>query len=83
MLFTNKSFLPHDGGEERTMCNREMSSLANCPYCDELVGAEAVQYGTERMHPECYEATGVINGCSWFATLWYGGGLSSSFLTRR
>lgn len=40
------------------MCDREMSSLAVCPYCDELVGADAVQFGAERFHPECYAALG-------------------------
>ena len=34
------------------------SSLAVCPFCDELVGAEAVQYGAERLHPHCREALG-------------------------
>ena len=34
------------------------SSLAVCPFCEELVGAEAVQYGSERLHPACYENLG-------------------------
>ena len=32
------------------------SSLAVCPFCGELVGADAVQWGAERLHPACYEA---------------------------
>jgi len=31
---------------------------AICPWCDEPISADAVQYGAERMHPECYKALG-------------------------
>lgn len=34
------------------------SSLAVCPFCGELVGSEAMQFGSERMHPACYEQLG-------------------------
>jgi hypothetical protein len=34
------------------------SSLAVCPFCEELVGDDAVQYGAERLHPECHEELG-------------------------
>ena len=35
------------------------SSLAICPWCDEPVGADAVLFGAERMHPKCYEELGM------------------------
>lgn len=34
------------------------SSLAVCPFCGGLVGADAVQCGAERLHPACYMALG-------------------------
>lgn len=34
------------------------SSLAVCPFCGELVGSEAVNYGSERLHPECHRQLG-------------------------
>lgn len=34
------------------------SGLAICPYCDEFVGSEAVNYGVERLHPRCHEQLG-------------------------
>jgi len=40
---------------ERTTCE---SSLSICPYCDELVGDDAVWYGDERLHPACHKALG-------------------------
>jgi hypothetical protein len=34
------------------------SGLAVCPYCEDLVGDDAVTYGSERLHPACFEALG-------------------------
>ncbi len=31
---------------------------AICPWCDEPVGADAIQYGSERLHPECHKKLG-------------------------
>jgi formylmethanofuran dehydrogenase subunit E len=41
------------------MDESNVSGLAVCSFCGELVGADAVQYGDERLHPACYEALGV------------------------
>lgn len=34
------------------------SGLTVCPYCEDLVGDDAVWYGAERLHPRCHEALG-------------------------
>lgn len=31
---------------------------AICPWCDEPVGPDAIQYGAERLHPACHEELG-------------------------
>jgi hypothetical protein len=40
------------------MDENDFSGLVACPFCGDLVGADAVQYGAERLHPVCYEALG-------------------------
>ena len=40
------------------MDENDISGLAVCPFCGDLVGADAIQYGVERLHPACYEALG-------------------------
>lgn len=44
------------------MCVTDVSSLAVCPFCGGLVGVDAVQCGTFRLHPACYEEMGIELG---------------------
>ena len=37
------------------------SNLVVCPFCGELVGDDAVQYGVERLHPKCHEELNLVN----------------------
>ena len=38
------------------MDENDVSGLVTCPFCGDLVGADAVQCGIERLHPACYKA---------------------------
>jgi len=40
------------------MYEYDFSCLVVWPFCGDLVGADAVQFGAERLHPACYEALG-------------------------
>lgn len=54
---TVRSFQQGNREHGRIIMMCETSAI--CPWCDEPVGADAIQYGSERMHPKCHEELGM------------------------